>query len=741
MNSLQKKPQSEMISSIEDIIKCYICLCKINDACMCPYCQKLTCQRCLQKWLREKKNQCPHCRMSLKESQVIKVSFMNEVASYIEKINTTKKNEKSEICKKHNIQFLYYCINCKSPLCSDCYMFENEHKTHSIKKISEIYQNHLQDVKKEKYYLEHKCLLLGQNLSDLNEKLSEIGTFKYKKTKELNEMYKNLTEKLENNIETINKKLQAFREKISDRLVYLEASSKKINKEINESSQSELIKKSENIIFQIKKINEESNDDEKLYKQISLNLSTEVPNEIIPQYESSYFEVPDYKSMMEKDKNDIIFSPEMRINGLIWRIKLYPLGNNSARGEYISIFLELTDGLNDKSVYYYKIELINFQRKKNFAQEYSSEFANGESWGYSKFFKLDRLEKEGFIDSKGKIAVKIYIRPGSYEILVRDLRNYIGFLEEKVDSKNESKESSDEDEDNSNCYKSFSIKFDKLKITEGFIIDDKEKKGEKGESFIQQKKADTNMNTNKLDKGVIISVKEKEKEKKMYEKEQISQSGKKENTNSFNDFKLLSQNSLPLPEGMKIKDNIASAKKEKKETNEKEKDKENEINKIRPFSKKNPFLVDLSDDNDNYIPEQIKEFKENFDIPSKRNNSPMVSDDSYDDIMDSLKVMDDLKPQGSSNNNKNLLDYKNNNLLNDFLNLNSGSNSTNNNANSGNNNNLFSYNNNFGQGRYFPNNYFNPFHFNSSSSVNNINSSVKNYIGDTSYKSKYNFNK
>ena len=69
--------------------------------------------------------------------------------------------------------------------------------------------------------------------------------------------------------------------------------------------------------------------------------------------------------MMEKDKNDIIFSPEMRINGLIWRIKLYPLGNNSARGEYISIFLELTDGLNDKSVYYYKIELINFQRKKN----------------------------------------------------------------------------------------------------------------------------------------------------------------------------------------------------------------------------------------------------------------------------------------------------------------------------------------------------------------------------------------
>ena len=155
------------------------------------------------------------------------------------------------------------------------------------------------------------------------------------------------------------------------------------------------------------------------------------------------------------------------------------------------------------------------------------------------------------------------------------------------------------------------------------------------------------------------------------------------------------------------------------------KEKENEINfkKIRPLSKKNPFQVDLSLNSDNEIAqlEDIKDDKDIFDIPSKRDNSPMVSDDSYGYIMDSLKVMDDLKPKidltsNSNSASKNLIDYKAGYL--DMLSSN---------------NNIFNYNNN---PRYYNNNnYFNPFHFNSSSSVNNIN---KNYISESAYKSKYN---
>ncbi len=34
--------------NLDDFIKCYICLGKLNDATMCPHCNKLSCQKCIQ---------------------------------------------------------------------------------------------------------------------------------------------------------------------------------------------------------------------------------------------------------------------------------------------------------------------------------------------------------------------------------------------------------------------------------------------------------------------------------------------------------------------------------------------------------------------------------------------------------------------------------------------------------------------------------------------------------------------
>ena len=33
---------------IDEYIKCYICLGKLVDATMCPHCNKLSCQKCIQ---------------------------------------------------------------------------------------------------------------------------------------------------------------------------------------------------------------------------------------------------------------------------------------------------------------------------------------------------------------------------------------------------------------------------------------------------------------------------------------------------------------------------------------------------------------------------------------------------------------------------------------------------------------------------------------------------------------------
>lgn len=40
--------------NLEELTKCYICLCKIHEATMCPNCQKISCQKCIQVSLSKK---------------------------------------------------------------------------------------------------------------------------------------------------------------------------------------------------------------------------------------------------------------------------------------------------------------------------------------------------------------------------------------------------------------------------------------------------------------------------------------------------------------------------------------------------------------------------------------------------------------------------------------------------------------------------------------------------------------
>ena len=100
--------RSTSYNNIEAIIKCYICLGKIKNPCMCPSCQKLTCEECIEKWLSEKKSQCPHCRVNLKFNQLIHLSFMTDVANYIDKISSSKKQKNQKYVK--NMVYKIYII-------------------------------------------------------------------------------------------------------------------------------------------------------------------------------------------------------------------------------------------------------------------------------------------------------------------------------------------------------------------------------------------------------------------------------------------------------------------------------------------------------------------------------------------------------------------------------------------------------------------------------------------------------
>ena len=69
------------------------------------------------------------------------------------------------------------------------------------------------------------------------------------------------------------------------------------------------------------------------------------------------------------------------------------------RGNYLSVFLELSAGLPETSKYEYRVEMVHHGRdtNKNIVREFASDFEVGECWGYNRFFRLDLLASEGYL--------------------------------------------------------------------------------------------------------------------------------------------------------------------------------------------------------------------------------------------------------------------------------------------------------------------------------------------------------
>ena len=113
----------------------------------------------------------------------------------------------------------------------------------------------------------------------------------------------------------------------------------------------------------------------------------------------------------------------MNVNGLSWRLKVYPDGNGVVRGNYLSVFLELSAGLPETSKYEYRVEMLyqggpggslasgltrsggtsastpcniaNVDSSKNVVREFASDFEVGECWGYNRCLSYKEFQDHG----------------------------------------------------------------------------------------------------------------------------------------------------------------------------------------------------------------------------------------------------------------------------------------------------------------------------------------------------------
>ena len=67
---------------------------------------------------------------------------------------------------------------------------------------------------------------------------------------------------------------------------------------------------------------------------------------------------------------------------------------------------------------------------KNIIREFASDFEVGECWGYNKFFSLDALITDGFLDiTKDTLIIRFQVRSPTFQQKSRDQQWYIKQLE------------------------------------------------------------------------------------------------------------------------------------------------------------------------------------------------------------------------------------------------------------------------------------------------------------------------
>ena len=95
--------------------------------------------------------------------------------------------------------------------------------------------------------------------------------------------------------------------------------------------------------------------------------------------------------------------------------------------------MELSAGLTETSKYEYRVEMIHQQSKdlsKSIVREFASDFEVGECWGYNRFFRLDLLASEGYLNTeRDTLVLRFQVRSPTFFQKCRDQQWYIQHLE------------------------------------------------------------------------------------------------------------------------------------------------------------------------------------------------------------------------------------------------------------------------------------------------------------------------
>lgn len=240
-----------------------------------------------------------------------------------------------------------------------------------------VYETHIAQVKEEVSQLRSRLMELISLVKDVEQNVETVRSAKDEKVREIRNAVELMVTRLDSHLKLKLVTLMRQKSSLDHETEQLEQLLDEIEHQMNSCSRSQLIMKSPELLKMIHQVR---------LKPMSCYVTAPVPadfvSEIVPAYDTGTFLMEKFTTLQRKGVP--VYSNELNVNGLQWRLKVYPYGNGAVKGIYLSVFLELTRGYPETSKYEYRVQMIHQSSAKVIQREFVSDFEVGESWGYNR---------------------------------------------------------------------------------------------------------------------------------------------------------------------------------------------------------------------------------------------------------------------------------------------------------------------------------------------------------------------
>jgi tripartite motif-containing protein 37 len=412
----------------------------------------MCCLSCIRRWLAQH-NECPHCRILLSFERLVSCRFVEEIAGELERFQFRPgvDSHREMVCQKHELELKYdvcasyiaslnlsryFDVTCNLCICAECAMFTEEHRLHKFDKLDSVYAKRSERIRTESDGLKSRAENLRKIVDKFEVEIQKLNNVREQKMEELFDVFEQFKSSIDKQISVRMTSLVNKKNALEEEIYLLESMYQEVERQLSRTPKPLLISKAEELAAALGEVHRRP------VEQFSVSPVEEadIPSEVVPPYTKGILNIENYIGLVQTRSTQVILSEPVTMNGLVWRLKVYPVGNGDAKGTFISVFLELVSGSIEPAKYDYKVELLKpsvvadaSSSPSPICRVFTSVFEEGECWGYNRFCKIETI-LQGFLDERGGITFEFSIRPPTYYQLCMEQQRYIRKLEELMNS-------------------------------------------------------------------------------------------------------------------------------------------------------------------------------------------------------------------------------------------------------------------------------------------------------------------